>query len=145
MTEVDLVKLGFALMPDGTLRAPAGSRVTLMIEGQFVKLSLAVGGNDMHIETWVSRSALKIRRGEAMSEHANREQAVCTLREQLLEICLDREDTAVCALALFEALMVVITCSAPTPQAAKDALKGTLERAEAGIDAAWARYRRTEQ
>ena len=57
MTEVDLVKLGFALMPDGTLRAPAGSRVTLMIEGQFVKLSLAVGGNDMHIELGLAERA----------------------------------------------------------------------------------------
>jgi hypothetical protein len=62
MTEVDLVKLGFALMGDGTLRAPAGSRLTLMIEGQFVKLSLAVGGNGEHIEMWASRSALKVRR-----------------------------------------------------------------------------------
>jgi hypothetical protein len=80
-----------------------------------------------------------------MSEHANREQAIRTLREQLLDICADREETAVVALALFEALMVVITCSAPTPQAAKDVLKGTLERAERGVDAAWATYRRTEQ
>jgi hypothetical protein len=81
----------------------------------------------------------------AMSEHANREQAVRTLREQLLDICADREETAVVALALFEALMVVITCSAPTPQAAKDTLKETLKRAESGVDAAWATYRRTEQ
>jgi len=60
MTEVDLVRLGFALMPDGELRAPAGSRVTLLIEGQFVKLMLALA-DGKSIETWVSRSALKIR------------------------------------------------------------------------------------
>jgi hypothetical protein len=82
---------------------------------------------------------------KAMSEHANREQAVRTLRTRLLDICLDQEETSVATLALFEALMVVIACSAPTPQAAKDALRGTLKRAEPGIEAAWATYRRTEQ
>ena len=61
-----------------------------------------------------------------MSEHANWEQAVRALRERLLDICLDYEDTPVCARALFEALMVVITCGAPSPQAAKDVLKGRL-------------------
>jgi hypothetical protein len=68
-----------------------------------------------------------------------------TLRNRLLDICLEHEETAVCATALFEALMVVITCSAPTPQAAKDALKGTLERAELGVDAAWAQYRASDR
>jgi hypothetical protein len=61
MTEVDLVKLGFALMGDGTLRAPARSRITLVIEGAFVKLTLTLAlANGNSIETWVSRSSLKI-------------------------------------------------------------------------------------
>jgi hypothetical protein len=77
-----------------------------------------------------------------MSEHANREQAIHTLRTRLLEMCLD-EDTPVAAVALFQALTVVITCSAPTLDEAKATLKGTLERAELGIDAAWARYRQS--
>jgi hypothetical protein len=80
-----------------------------------------------------------------MSEHANREQAVRTLRERLLEICLDYEETSVVTAALFEAFLVVVTCAAPTPAAAKELLKGTLERAEPGVDAAWAQYRRAEQ
>jgi hypothetical protein len=66
MTEFDFVKLGFALMGDGTLRAPAGSRLTLVIEGAFVKLSLALA-NGNSIETWISRSALKIKGAEVKS------------------------------------------------------------------------------
>jgi len=70
--------------------------------------------------------------------------AVRTLRERLLKICLEYDEddeTTVCAIALFQALMVVITCGAPTPEEAKSVLKGTLARAEPGIDAAWAQYR----
>jgi len=45
------------------LRAPQGTRVTFYIEGAFCKLSLALG-DGKSIETWVSRTALKITREE---------------------------------------------------------------------------------
>jgi hypothetical protein len=58
----------------------------------------------------------------------------------------DEDDqTTVCATALFEALIVVLVCGAPTPDAAKGVLKGTLERADREIETAWVEYRRTEQ
>jgi len=76
--------------------------------------------------------------------HANQEQDIRELCGQLLAICSDYPETAVRVLALLEALIVVAACSAPTPQNAKDTLKGVLERVERGVDAAWAVYRRKD-
>jgi hypothetical protein len=67
MTELDFMKLGFALRGDGTLRAPAGSRITLVIEGAFVKLTLALA-NGKHRDLGVAELAQSTtRRREAMS------------------------------------------------------------------------------
>jgi len=63
MIERDLIAIGFQLRGDGTLRAPAGTRVTLVIEGAFAKFTIALA-DGKSIETWVARSALKIKREE---------------------------------------------------------------------------------
>jgi hypothetical protein len=83
-----------------------------------------------------------------MNASDKQKQAVRKLRTRLLDVCLEYDEddeTGVCAAALFEALAVVLACSAPTPADAKRVLMETLECVDLGIDSAWAEYRRTEQ
>ena len=139
MTERELISLGFTPHGDGTLHSPA--RITLTPAGGFYRVSIELPSGEI---LRCSSRAQSLQGREAMSEHANREQAIHTLRTQLIECCLD-EDAPVVTAALFQVLMLAIVCGAPTLDEAKATLKGTLERAERGMDSAWATYKRTEQ
>jgi hypothetical protein len=76
MTEVDFIKFGFVLMGNGELHAPPGTRVTLLVNGPFVQITLSFD-DGKSLEAWVSRAALKVQHGGR--ENRTQEAAVTIL------------------------------------------------------------------
>jgi hypothetical protein len=66
--------------------------------------------------------------------------AVDTLRDKLLEICLDCR-TSISTAALTETLVVILVSGAPTLDEAKRVFEGLIERADDTIDSVWAARR----